>query len=221
MNRTTPLILSCLLAAPSLLAWKSTDPKGEQPIFFGTLKSKEGNLFNVTNISIGRSAASKEKILLYEKPKNLQPTAKGNIIPVNPTEDLTTAQLELQKIKSIKIPSPHTLWSWRDPQSKRSVVMAREFIEVIIAWRSGSSVHYLLELGPENTRRPVKIFCDVIDKALETTRTDGTLFCSGLKKTDLRKKGAPFPSIDILQLDEPCYKVPTENGGTVKPSASS
>jgi hypothetical protein len=203
------------------IAWQSPEPKGEQPIFFGTLKSREGNIFNVTNISVGRSSDAKQKIKLYEKPQSLAPSQEGNVLKVNPYEDLTTNDLELQKIKKITIAQPYRLWSWRDPESKRSVVTPQEFIEIMVTWRSGSTVPYLLELGPENTKRPVKLFCDVIDAPMKVAAQNGTHFCAGLKKEDLRKKGAPFPSIDSLELEEPCFKVPTENGGMVNSSQSS
>ncbi len=219
MNRLASLSISLLLSC-SLHAWKGTEATGDLPIFAGVLTSQEGNVFNVTNISIGRSRDSREKIMLYEMPANLKETSKGNFISVNPTEDLTTVQLELLKIKKIAIPHPHVLWKWKDKDSKRAVSIAREYIELVVTWTTGSSVHYLLKLGPEDTQRPVKIFCDVIDKPLAGVRQDGTLFCPGLKKNDLRKKGAPFPSIKLLVFDEPCFKVPTENGGAIKQNSN-
>ena len=212
IKKTSGLALSLLIMP--LLAWKGPEPTGEQPVFFGTLKSTEGNLFNVTNVSVGRSANGREKIRLYEKPKNLKAAQKR--LSVNPYEELTTALLELTKIKKIMVPQPHTMWTWTNPESKRKTPLVKEFIEIVVTWRSGSSVHYLLELGEENTKRPVKLFCDVIDKSMQARQQDGTLFCLGIKKEDLRRKGAPFPSIDVLELEEPCYKVPTENGGSVK-----
>lgn len=216
MNRIISCMFITLALTPTAHAWKSTEAQGERPIFFGVLTSQEGNVFSVTNISVGRSASTRDKIILYEMPKDMKASAKGNVIPVNPDEDLTTAQLELLKIKKIVVPHPRTLWTWKDPDSKRSVSIPREYIEVVITWRSGSAVHYLLELGPEDTRRPVKIYCDVVDKPIQGIRQDGTLFCPGLKKVDLRRKGAPFPSVKTLVLDEPCFKVPTENGNTNK-----
>ncbi len=221
MNR----IISCMFVTLALTqtahAWKSTETQGERPIFFGVLTSQEGNIFSVTNISVGRSASAQIKIMLYEMPKTMKASAKGNIIPVNPDEDLTTAQLELLKIKKFEVPHPRTLWTWKDPDSKRAVSIPREYIEVIITWRTGSAVHYLLELGPENTKRPVKIYCDVVDKPIQGIRQDGTLFCPGLKKVDLRRKGAPFPSVKTLVLDEPCFKVPTEQSALKETNANS
>ncbi len=210
MNRIISCMFVTLALSSTAHAWKSTEAQGERPIFFGVLTSQEGNVFTVTNISVGRSASSRDKIMLYEMPKDMKASAKGNVIPVNPDEDLTTAQLELLKIKKFEVPHPHSLWTWKNPDSKRAVSIPREYIEVVITWRSGSAVHYLLELGPEDTRRPVKIYCDVVDKPIQGIRQDGTLFCPGLKKADLRRKGAPFPSIKTLVLDEPCFKVPTE-----------
>ena len=204
-----------LLPFPFLYGWQSPTTKGEQPIFFGTLISQEGHTFNVTNVSIGRSRTEQTKIMLYEKPKNLSVLPKKYEINVNPSEDLTTVTLELQKIRKIEVPEPHTTWTWTNDETKRSIKMTYEYIELIITWVTGSAVHYLLELGSRDTRRPVKIFCDVIDKKIASTRQDGTLFCPGIKKVDLRKKGAPFQSIKELKLEEPCYKVP-ENAGIIK-----
>lgn len=216
MNRLSSFILILLATFSPLHGWKGTEANGEQPTFFGTLTSQEGNVFTVTNVTVGRSASSRDKIMLYEMPKSLKASAKGNIISVNPSEDLTTAQLELLKIKKIEVPHPQVTWKWKNPESKRATTVAKEYIEVIITWASGSKVHYLLELGPEDTRRPIKIYSDVVDKPIKGTRQDGTLFCPGLNKADLRKKGAPFPSIKTLELEEPCFKVPTDNVGTMK-----
>lgn len=197
-------------------AWQSDDIKGEQPIFLGTLSTQEGNKYNVTNIHLGRSRNSHDKIILYEKPQNLAPGPKGNMITVNPSIDLTTATLELQKIKSITVPEPQTIWKWTNEDSKRAVKMTYEYIEVIVTWQSGSSIHYLLELGPEDSRKPLKIFCDVVDKKLDDTKQQGIVLCQKIPKIDLRKKGAPLPSVHSLVLDEPCYRIPKENGGGMK-----
>lgn len=214
MKKAAILLLSLSLMHSSY-PMKSPETKGDQPIFFGLLTTQEDNRHYVTNISIGRSADSDEKILLYEKPKNLAPSQQGNIIPGNPMKDLTTSIVELQKIESISVPEPHTVWKWTNQEDSRSVKLTYEFIEVAVKWRSGSTINYLIELGPENSRRPVKIFCDVVDKELDgSIRQGDKLFCPGIKKADLRKKGAPFQSIKILTLDEPCYKMPEPSNGT-------
>lgn len=215
MKRTILLLVT--LFSGHAYGWKGTEAKGNQPIFMGVLQSREGNTFNVTNVKIGRSPEGRDRVLLYEMPKKLKQKTSGYELNINPEEELTTAQLELAKIKKIVVPHPNVLWKWKDKDSKRAASMAREYIEVAITWRSGSTINYLIELGPEDTRRPVKIYSDVIDKPLSGIRQDGTLFCPGITKSELRKKGAPFPSVQSLSLDEPCFKVPTENGGTVKP----
>lgn len=201
---------------PCLFGWKSGETKGEQPIFFGTLTTQEGNTFYVTNISIGRSRSAIDKIVLYEKPKNLAPTEKGNVITVNPAESLTTTTLELLKISKITVPYPSTLWTWTNEQANRPIKMTYEYIELQVNWRSGSTSNYLLELGPVDTKTPVKIFCDVIDKQVTGIRQNGTLFCPGITKTDLRKKGAPFQAIKELMVNEPCYKIPDNTGKMAK-----
>ncbi len=211
------IICSLIIACSFIVAWKGDEPKGEQPIFMGILESQEGNTFNVTNISIGFSRGAHTKISLYEMPKNISSKTSGDILTINPMEDLTTAQLELQKIKEITVPHPHRIYKWLNSNEKLNTSLTKEFIQVGITWRSGSTVEYLLELGLEKTTKPLKIFCDAIDKPLTGIRQDGTLFCPGLEKKDLRKKGAPFPSIKSLKLDEPCFKIPTEqNNGRSK-----
>src|ERR1700687_1772775 len=92
-------LIGILLSTVTLSAWKSTETKGDKPIFFGTLTTQEGNSFNVTNVTIGHSRDGYEKVVLYEKPKNLAPSKEGNIITVKPAEDLTTTTLELQKVR--------------------------------------------------------------------------------------------------------------------------
>lgn len=214
MKKALLLLLSASLAHEAF-PMKSPETKGEQPIFFGLLTTQEDNRYYVTNISIGQSQDSDEKVLLYEKPKDLAPSQQGNIIKDNPSKDLTSTELELQKIKSIAVPEPNTVWKWTNQEANRSVKLTYEYLEITVEWRSGSSINYLIELGPENTRRPVKLFCDVVDKELDgTIRQADKLFCPGIKKADLRKKGAPFQSIKILTLDEPCYKMPEPANGT-------
>jgi hypothetical protein len=213
------LLAPLIVSATELAAWKSTEVKGEQPVFFGTLTTQEGNSFNVTNVTIGHTYDTHEKVLLYEKPKSLAPSANGTIITVNPSEDLTTTTLELQKIQSLRVPEPHTIWIWTNSESKRPVKTTYEFIEVIVQWRSGSTTHYLLELGAQDSKNPIKIFCDVIDKKMTGIRQEGTLFCPGITKTELHKKGAPFPAIKELLLEEPCYKIPG-NAATINSSQS-
>ncbi len=204
--------LISMTISSSMYGWKSAETKGEQPIFFGTLTTQEGNTFYVTHISIGRSRNGSDKIVLYEKPKNLTSSEKGNNITVNPAEDLTTTTLELQKISKIAVPAPHTLWTWTNEQTKRPIKMTYEYIELTVSWRSGSTSSYLLELGPLDTKTPIKIFCDVIDKQMTGVRQNGTLFCPGITQTDLRKKGAPFQAIKELIVNEPCYQVPNNSG---------
>ncbi len=216
MKQSLLIFLLAVTTYSFLYSWKSSETKGEQPIFFGTLTTQEGNTFYVTNISIGRSRNGVDKIVLYEKPKNLAPSKKGNILTVNPVEDLTTTTLELQKINKIAVPAPHKLWTWKNEQSKRTIKVTYEYIELSVSWRSGSTSNYLLELGPVETKTPIKIFCDVIDKQITGIRQNGTLFCPGVTKTDLRKKGAPFQAIKELIINEPCYKVPDNNGKASK-----
>ena len=210
------LIAITAFSISSICAWGSDEVKGERPVFLGTLETQEGNTYNVTNIHFGKDRNSHDKIILYEKPQNLAPGPKGNFITVNPSVDLTTATLELQKIQSISIPDAQTLWKWTNADSKRSVKMAYEYIEVVVTWKSGSAIHYLLELGPENTRKPLKIFCDVVDQKPEEMKQQGIVLCQTIQKVDLRKKGAPLPSVRSLVLDEPCYRIPKENGGGMK-----
>ena len=153
MYRLHSFIFILLIIASPAHAWKGTEANGEQPIFFGTLTSQEGNVFTVTNIAIGRSASTKDKVMLYEMPRSLKESVDYTISK-NPDEDLTTALLELSKIKKITVPHPNVLWKWYDPESKRATPVAQEYIEVVITWRSGSTIHYLLKLGQADTKRP-------------------------------------------------------------------
>lgn len=214
MYRLHSFIFILLIIASPAHAWKGTEANGEQPIFFGTLTSQEDNLFTVTNIAIGRSASTKDKVMLYEMPRSLKKSVDYTISK-NPDEDLTTALLELSKIKKITVPHPNVLWKWYDPDSKRATPVAQEYIEVVITWRSGSTIHYLLKLGQADTKRPIKMYSDVVDKPIKGISQNGTLFCPGINKEDLHKKGAPFQSIKTLELEEPCFKVPTEKNDTM------
>lgn len=208
------ILLASLLILGTSYCMKTGEVKGERPTFFGTLTTLEGNVFNVTNLSIGRSRGIQEKILLYEKPKNLAPSQAGNILPVNPSRDLTTATLELQKISKISVPEPRTIWKWQVTQPNRQIATTHDYIELLVTWRSGSTIPYLLELGLENSRRPVKVFSDVIDKKMAGKIESGARVCPGINKDDLRKKGAPFQAIQELIIQEPCFAVP-KNASTI------
>lgn len=217
-ERMFRLRISCLvllMLAHSAHAWKGTEAQGERPIFFGTLTSQEGNQFTITNATIGRSASAHDKVLLYEMPTSLKESTHHTITK-NPDDDLTTVQLELLKIKKIEVPHPSVLWKWNDPESKRAKPIPYEYIEVIVTWRSGSRIHYLLKLGQADTKRPIKLYCDVVDKPIKSVDQNGTHFCPGIEQEDLRQKGAPFPSIKAVEFQEPCYKVPTNTVGTLK-----
>ena len=215
MKRIISLLIMVASTSTPLYCWKSAEVKGEQPTFFGHLTTQEDNSFYITNISIGKAADEQEKVMLYEKPRNMMPSQQGYILPGNPYKELSTATLELQKIKKIEVPEPHITWKWINNESLRSTKMAIEFLEVIVTWRAGNSTPYLLELGAENSRRQVKLFCDVIDTDFAGLRQGNTMLCPGVKKADVHKKGAPFQSIKMVEIEDPCYKIP-DNAGTMK-----
>ena len=210
MNRIPLLLVILFVITTNSLAWKSNGTQGESAIIFGTLITQEGNTHHVTNVNIGKSRNDQSKIVLYEKPKHAMIKKQGPIIPVNPSEGLTTTVLELSKVRKIVVPEPTIIWNWTNLESKRSIKPTYEYIELIITWQDGSKIPYLIELGQKDNRSMVKVFCDVIDKKMTGIKQNGIVMCPKTTKDELRKKGAPFPSIKELILEEPCYKVPTD-----------
>lgn len=211
------LVLIAITSAGHLNCLGGPEAKNTDVVLFGTLTSHENNTFNITNISIGRSRDSNQKITLYEKPeKPIGAVTKINMT-VNPFKDLTTTDLDLLKISKIEVPEPNTSWLWRKPtdNARTAPNSAYEFIEVVITWQDKQRMSYLLELGVENTTTPVKVFCDTIEQNPSTKTTDNPVFCVGIKKTDLVKKGAPFPAIKHLEIKGNCYELPN-NATAVK-----
>ena len=214
MNRLS-LFLLCL-APHTLNAWSGMEPTGAKPIFYGSLTSREGTHFTVSNIVIGTSKESNETIRLYEKPKELDQL--GHTILINPYQQLTTTQLDLTKIQSITVPAPDVTWKWIKESSKRSSPPIYEFIELQITWKESGTINYLLELGLQTTNRPVKVFCNVTPITMPTEKQEGTLFCKGLPRDDVRQKGAPFTAIKELVIDNYCYKLSDNKKDKNKPS---
>lgn len=222
MNKQLLLVLM-LCTNMLLVAWSGSDASGNQPVFFGKLTSHEGRTFNVTNIMIGRSESAGRSVRVYEMPRT-PASATGKdmmMIPVNPHHDLTTTELDLLKVKKIAVPHPQTSWIWEKPATDaRTPVMRYEFIELEVTWHGSQPSNYLLELGTEHTTKPVKIFCDSTNVPVSSITPGNTqpVFCVGIKQSELRKKGAPFPSIKELIIEGHCYEAPRANGiaGVVK-----
>ena len=220
MKKKLILLIALYMLHPCIsYGWGGDDATGEKPNFFGKLTSQEGNTFNVTNITIGRSKAGGRVITMYEMPQVPGSTAgKDRIkIPGNPHHDLTTTELDLIKVKKIGVPNPRTSWIWEKPQAESRAPSIRfEFIELSVTWKNNQTTSYLLELGTENTTKPIKIFCDTTgDKPISFAPGDSKpMFCEGVQSTELRKTGAPFPSIKELIIEGYCYEAPA-NGNNV------
>ncbi len=200
------IAMGILVSSLSVFAWGSKEPDGEAPTFYGTLASREGNVFSVTNIMVGTNPQNSEKIKLYEVPVQKDPQEKTLLI--NPFQKLTTTDLDLTKVSKISVPEPDIIWQWTNLESQRTHPSVFEFIQVDISWKQGGTVSYMIELGIKNTTHPVKVFCNVINRPMPTQEQNRTLFCQGINKEDLREKGAPFPSIKELVIENYCYKMP-------------
>src|SRR5579872_4589815 len=193
------------------LAWSGSENAGDQPIFFGKLTSQEGKTFNVTNIIVGRSETGGRSVRVYEMPRTAHSTAGKDkvMITLNPYQDLTTTELDLLKVKKIVVPHAQTSWIWEKKATDARTPASRyEFIELEVTWHGGQTSNYLLELGMENSSKPVKVFCDSTNNPI-VAQDAQPMFCVGIKQDELRKKGAPFPSIKELIIDGHCYKAPS------------
>lgn len=219
MNKQV-LVIIILCQMLVIKPWSGTEATGEKPVFFGKLTSQEGNTFNVTNISIGRSRAAGRAVRLYELPRISESMqGKDTIkIPGNPHHDLTTTEFDLLKVKKVVVPSPQTSWIWEKPSREDRAPSTRyEFIQLDVTWKGDQTGSYLLELGAEHTTNPIKIFCDSTGNAMISAPAldGGPMFCTGVNQAELRKKGAPFPSIKELVVEGYCYEAPANGSGTV------
>ncbi len=216
-----PCLVIMGITLGTLHGWSGTETKGDHAIFHGTLMSHENpkKVLNVTNIGIGKNRESTQVVKLYEMPQKPADTSKLKIIiPVNPYKELTTTDLDLMKIASIEVPETKP-WIWNRPaDDKRSApVIAYEFREIVVTWKDSSKMHYLIELGTENTTTPLKVFCDIInEQAANAQKQDEAEFCTGIKKIDLKKNGAPFPAIKKLSVDGYCYEKPQDASAITK-----
>ena len=106
------------------------------------------------------------------------------------------------------------MWHYKPEDSAYSV----EYIEVIITSKNDDLRHYLLELGRQDTKRPMKVFCSSMHKEIpivpQNTDTDvgaigkEHLFCRGVRISELEEKGVPFPAIKELSIDGYCHRPP-------------
>lgn len=216
------LLILMMLLNGMLGAWSGGEETGDKPIFFGKLTSQEGRTFNVTNIVIARDQSGGRTIKLYEMPRTPGSTAGKDavMIPGNPYQDLTTTELDLLKVKKIEVPNAQASWIWEKPQQdKRASSLRYEFIELRVTWKGDQTNSYLLELGTENSTKPVKVFCDSMGTTPVSTDEEKAkpMFCDGIAQTELRKKGAPFPSVKELVIDGYCYKPPKGTSKTPGP----
>ena len=213
-------LLAVLFSSAILLGWSGGEPVGEKPVFFGTLTSHEGHTFNVTNITIGRSRDGGRSVRVYEMPKKKSNGQDRVVIAGNPYQDLTTTELDLLKVNKIVVPKPNVMWIWEKTSSdKRTPAVSYSFIELIVTWKDNQTIHYLLELGTENTTKPLKLFCDSTDDRpiAQISDQNKTVFCSGVRATELREKGAPFPAIKELSIEGHCYEPPkNDSAGELK-----
>ncbi len=207
--RIYSVLLLCF--SSSLIGLGGPETQGEKPSFFGKLTSQFTPQFPVTNIVIGHSRSAPLEPALYEMPPRPEKTNDTYTLTVNPYKELTTTKLQLINVSKIEVPEPQTVWRWTTPSNK----ITYEFIELIVTWNDNQKMHYLLELGTEKTNSPVKIFVETTEK-LDMSKTDN-MFCPGINKANLRKEGAPLPSVKELVITGHCYQKP-DNASTINRS---
>lgn len=189
--------------------------KKDNVSFTGKLISQENpeKAIPVINIGFGRSKEEikTEQIPLYEKPeKHATPIAGINEIPLDfePQKKLIVTWVDLVEISKIEVPFPNVTWTYQPNKSGSKI----EYIELLItsnppaAGTSKNTTSYLLELGRQGTTRPMRLFCDSIDKELPSQKAGEPTFCTGVTKRDLREKGVPLQAIKELTIEGYCQK---------------
>jgi hypothetical protein len=205
------VVLSIAMHAVLISAWSGEDKKNDQLLdFYGVLVSRQDHTEKVNNIRIGhdRDSAKTHKISMYEKPNGEQQMGvKGEIIlQTNPKTDLIESFIDLSEVSSISVPNPKVVWHHKSTKSSFNV----EFIELVIVLKNGDSKSYLLELGREDSRNPMKVFCSSIHEpktaSPEMVQKEAPLFCKGIRTNELEEKGVPFAALKELKIDGYCQR---------------
>jgi hypothetical protein len=80
----------------------------------------------------------------------------------------------------------------------------------VIVLKNGDSKSYLLELGREDSRNPMKVFCSSIHEpktaSPEMVQKEAPLFCKGIRTNELEEKGVPFAALKELKIDGYCQR---------------
>lgn len=204
-------VLGIALHTALIVAWSGEDKNAQSLDFYGEIISRQNQMEKVNNIRIGRDrdSAKTQKISMYEKPNSTQQEGpKGEImLQVDPKTALIESFIDLSEITSIGIPSPKLVWHYKPAKSSFAV----EYIETTITFKNGDTKSYLLELGREDSRNPVKIFCSSVhepkDAEPEMVQKEAPLFCKGIRTNELEEKGVPFAAIKELKISGYCQKV--------------
>jgi hypothetical protein len=157
------LIISALLHINPTYCWGSSKSNiagdNKQDVnFYGKLITQQGQEYNVNNISI---ESKYKQIVMYDKPiKHADPVMNNDSklseikLDVNPTTDLSDAQIDLSEVSEINVPSPNVIWTYQKKERQQKL----EFTEVNVITKSNTKRSYLLE-------RKTRIYCDEIDPA--------------------------------------------------------
>jgi hypothetical protein len=206
--------LSIAMQTALVVAWSGEDKKIDQSLdFYGVLISRQDHVEKVNNIRIGRDrdSAKTHKISMYEKPTSApQIGPKGEMmLQADPKTDLIESFIDLSEITSIAVPNPKAVWHYKPSKSSFSI----EYIEIVIMFKNGDTKNYLLELGREDSRNPIKVFCSSVHESKATATTtflqkESPLFCKGIRTNELEDKGVPFAAIKELKIEGPCHRAP-------------
>jgi hypothetical protein len=214
----------CLVNNSAATSLGNSVKKKDNVSFTGKLISQENpdKAIPVINIGFGRSKEEIKtaQIPLYEKPeKHASPIAGTNEIPldVEPQKQLITTWIDLVEISKIEVPYPNVTWTYQTGKNNSKI----EYIEIVItsntqtpagpeqqATTAPTKTSYLIELGRQGTNRPMRLFCDSVDKELPVAKTGEPIFCTGITKRDLREKGVPLQAIKELTIEGYCHKPP-------------
>ncbi len=94
--------------------------------FHGTLKTRQGKVLKVANITIGRMI---RQIPMYEVPtKEEFVDRKTHTIKEDPDKKLEITRIDLVEVSEIRVPHPDTIWIYQKEEKSRK----HEYIELTI-----------------------------------------------------------------------------------------
>jgi len=143
MNKTLTPILGLIILI-TLVNWSSeTSDGGKRDLkvnFYGTLKTRSGEQFEVDNISIEWLY---KEIPLYETPDNQEKLKPDHVLSKNPLKGIIT-RIDLSEVYAIRVPAPDITWTYQKEKGYRNT----EYVEIAVVFEDQKTTHnYLININ--------------------------------------------------------------------------